>query len=194
MKKKIFAVSLIVICLSILAYGTVAYFTDEDVAHNVITTGGVDITVEEWQEIGGELVPYPDEPIEVMPGATVSKIVTVLNEEAEAYIRARYEIIVRDSEGNIMELDEETLNSVFTIVVNTENWLVKPEDDVWLYYDSAVPTDESTSPLFTEVIFSGINMTNEYQNCTIEINVYAQGVQTANNGSSALEAAGWPAE
>lgn len=194
MKKKIFAVSLIVICLSILAYGTVAYFTDEDVAHNVITTGGVDITVEEWQEIGGELVPYPDEPIEVMPGATVSKIVTVLNEEAEAYIRARYEIIVRDSEGNIMELDEETLNSVFTIVVNTENWLVKPEDDVWLYYDSAVPTDESTSPLFTEVIFSGINMTNEYQNCTIEINVYAQGVQTANNGSSAFEAAGWPAE
>ena len=37
-------------------------------------------------------------------------------------------------------------------------------------------------------------MTNEYQNCTVEVIVKAQGVQTANNGSSALEAAGWPAE
>lgn len=194
MKKKIFAFSLIVICLSILAHGTVAYFTDEDVTHNVITTGGVDITVEEWQEIGGDLVPYPNNPIAVMPGATVSKIVTVLNEKAEAYIRARYEIIVTDADGNVMELDDETLNSVFTIVVNTENWLTKPENDGWLYYDSAVPTDESTTPLFTEVLFSGINMTNEYQHCTVEINVYAQGVQSANNGSSALEAVGWPAE
>jgi len=48
--------------------------------------------------------------------------------------------------------------------------------------------------LFWEVVFSGVNMTNEYQNCTIEIDVDAQAVQTANNGSSVLEAAGWSAE
>lgn len=194
MKKKIFAGAIIVICLSILAAGTIAYFTDEDTAHNVITSNAVDIAVEEWQEVEGELVPYPADPVEIMPGATLSKIVTVLNQEAEAYVRARYELIITDENGNIMELDEETLSRMIMIAVDTENWLTKPENDGWFYYLSSVATGESTAALFTEVVFSGIDITNEYQNCTVEINVYAQGVQTANNGDSALEAAGWPGE
>ena len=35
-------------------------------------------------------------------------------------------------------------------------------------------------------------MTDEYQNCTVEVVVYAQAVQVANNGDSATAAAGWP--
>ena len=36
-------------------------------------------------------------------------------------------------------------------------------------------------------------MGNEYQNATATVDVIAQAVQTANNGTSAADAAGWPA-
>ena len=35
---------------------------------------------------------------------------------------------------------------------------------------------------------------NDYQNCTVNIDVVAQAIQSDNSGASALEAAGWPAE
>ena len=90
-KKKVLAVLLVVLCLSILGDATAAYFTAKDTAHNVITTGNVDIEVVEKQEKDGVLVDYPVQPIEgVMPGATVSKIVTVKNAGAgEAWVRVQ---------------------------------------------------------------------------------------------------------
>jgi len=42
------------------------------------------------------------------------------------------------------------------------------------------------------VDFNGKTMDNDYQNATIEINVEAQAVQSANNGTSVLTATGWP--
>lgn len=191
MKKKILSVAAIAICLAVLASGTLAYFTAEDQVHNVITSSAVDIAIEEWQdEVGG--TPYPDEPIKVMPGTTVSKIVTVKNIEAKSYIRANFEIIITDANGNVMDIPPETLASIVTVAVNGEHWQQKTDELNWWYYTDAVATGVATEPLFTEVVFDGPNMTNEYQNCTVEINVYAQAVQTANNGDSALEAAGWP--
>lgn len=193
MKKKILMLAVIAVSLSIVAHNTLAYFTAEDKAHNVITTNGVDIAIEEWQKTDAGLVPYPkDEPIQVMPGVTASKIVTVKNNEAESYIRAKFDVVVTDATGKVMELDEATLNSIITVTPNEEYWLTKEVDDGWYYYKNAVDTKDITAPLFSEVIFSSVNMTNEYQNCTVEIKVDAQAVQTANNGATALEAKGWP--
>ena len=48
MKKKLLMLSAVAICIAILAAGTLAFFTAEDTAHNVITTGGVDIKLYEW--------------------------------------------------------------------------------------------------------------------------------------------------
>ena len=50
MKRKLLILSVLAICLAILAAGTFAYFTSEDTAHNVITTGGVKIAVQEWAD------------------------------------------------------------------------------------------------------------------------------------------------
>ena len=36
-------------------------------------------------------------------------------------------------------------------------------------------------------------MGNEYQNAAATVDISAQAVQTANNGTSALTASGWPA-
>ena len=50
MKRRISILSVLVICLATLAAGTIAYFTAEEKAHNVITTGGVKIAVREWAD------------------------------------------------------------------------------------------------------------------------------------------------
>lgn len=194
-KRSILTVSVLVICLAISASGTIAYYTAEEQVHNVITSDAVDIAIEEWQETEDGLVPYPkDEPIKIMPGTTVSKIASVKNLEAKSFIRSRVEIVIKDADGNEMDISDETLENVVTLTMNGEDWQQKEDDENWWYCIDAVASSEATEPLFTEVVFDGPNMTNEYQNCTVEVIVTAQAVQTDNNGNSALEAAGWPAE
>lgn len=195
MKRKIMFFALVTICVAILTVGTAAFFTAEDQVHNVITTDGVDIAIEEWKQTADGMQPYPqDEPIKLMPGVTVSKIATVKSLEADAWIRAKFEVVITDAQGKVMDLSPETLASIITVPMNEDEWTRKDGDSEWWYYHEAVAEGESTEPLFSEVIFDGPNMTNEYQNCTVELTVIAKAVQSANNGDSATEASGWPAE
>lgn len=192
MKKKIFLIAVALICISILGYGSLAYFTTEGTARNVITTDGLDISIEEWQQTPGGLVPYPqDKPIVVMPATSVSKIVTVKNHQAQSFIRAKLDVTVKNADGQVMEISEAQMKKIITLNLNPQDWT---EKDGWWYYGTAVNTGDVTQPLMTGVEFDGPNMTNEYQNCTVEITVTAQAVQTAHNGANALEAQGWPAE
>ena len=183
MKKKIAAVAVILSLVSIAAMGTMAYFTDSAVAHNVITSGNIDIEVVEQQRNADEsLVDYPvDEKgnpvaISAMPGQTVSKIVTVKNNDEPAYIRAKFEVVAYKL------VDEEQIpiaieNGVITVPTDTA-W-VKGKDG-WYYYNAPVEKGGVTAPLFSEVQFSGPNMGNEYQGATVEINISAEAVQAAN--------------
>ena len=189
MKKRIFALAVVLICLSILASTTLAYFTDVDTARNVITSDGIDISIEEWQETPDGLIPYPSQPIMVMPGVSVSKIVTVCNQDAQSFVRAKLELSLKDSAGKEMEIASETMEKIIHLTMNAQHWM---EKDGWWYYGTVVNTGEATKPLMTGVSFDGFNITNEYQNCTLEIYVYAQAVQAANNGDTVLDAAGWP--
>lgn len=194
MKKRILIVAAVIVCLALLGAGTLAYFTDEATAHNVITSNGIDIELEEWQDPDGDgedLQPYPSDPIPVMPGTSLSKIVLVRNKDAESWIRASVKIVITDAEGKTMELTQEQLDEVISLDINDTDWT---EDGGWYYYNAPVAKDGSTEPLFTTVTFSGPNMTNEYQNCTVEIIVSAQATQYANNGETVMEAAGWPDE
>ena len=97
MKKKLFLSAVLIICAAIAATGTLAYFTAEDTAHNVITSGYIDIELEEWSEPPSENndgVPF-ENISGVMPGAEISKIVTVKNiGDAGAYIRVKADLDV----------------------------------------------------------------------------------------------------
>lgn len=184
MKRRILIVSILVICISMLGTGSLAYFTSEDRAHNVITTGAVDITVQEWAD------PERENPFEdldgVMPGAQITKIAEVKNTGAsEAWIRVQ---LTRD-----IQLAGEGQADIDLVVldVNTADWTAG--EDGYLYYNMPVQPGEVTAPIFTTVTFDA-DMSNEYQNATATVDVYAQAVQTANNGDSALEAQGWPAK
>lgn len=189
MKKKILAMAVVLICASILASTTLAYFTDIGTARNVITSGGIAVEVVEQQLIGGSLRPYPAEPITVMPGGTVSKIVSVSSLAQAAWIRADYTVTVFDSKGKEMEVPAEELTKLVVIQPDTANWVLK---NGWWYYTKTVSGGSSTKPLFEQVHFNGPDMGNEYQNCTIVIDVHAQAVQAAHNGSSVAQAVGWP--
>lgn len=195
MKKKVLSLAVVAICAAILASGTLAYFSVEGEYTNIITTGGVDILLEEWQQTEHGLIPYPaDKPIVVMPGTRVSKIATVRSTQQKAYIRAKVAVSVFDADKKPLSLPAETLDSIISLTMNTTDWTRKDGDSEWWYYNTAVANGDATQALFTEVVFDGPKTTNEYQNCTVEIVVTAQGVQVANNGNTAVEALGWPVE
>ena len=192
MKKKILLVTAVVICLAIAATGTLAYFTAEDMAHNVITSGGVNIElVEKTKGEDGTLVDFPDEGVKgVMPGTDVSKIVSVKNTgESEAWIRVKVEATIKAADGSDLPLDIEDVGPVMDFAVG-ENW---QDFDGYFYYAKPVAAGEATEILFDTVHFAP-EMGNEYQNCTANIIISAQAVQTANNGKTVKDAAGWPEE
>lgn len=181
MKRKLLILSVLVICVATLAAGTLAYFTSEGTAHNVITTGGVDITLQEWAD-EGKKTPFEDL-TGIMPGMTVTKIAEIKNTGAsEAWVRVKVEKNIRlAGEGEVNP-------DLVELALDTANWT---EKDGYYYYNKALKPGEVTAPVFSAVTFNA-SMGNEYQNATATVDVYAQAVQTANNGATALEAQGWP--
>lgn len=186
MKKKLLYIAAIVICLSIMASETFAYYTRKDTARNVITSGGVAIELVEQRLVNGKLEPFPNEPIPVMPTVEVSKIVSVKSLEREAWIRADYTVTVIGADGK--QIEDENMDKIILIEPNGKNWV---EKDGWWYYTKALGTGESTTPLFDKVCFSGPNMDNKYQGSTVTVKVITQAVQKANNGTTYKDAAGW---
>lgn len=198
MKKRIFSLAVVIICLAILASGTLAYFTTEDTARNVITSGGLAIElVEGYDDDGNPLTAPKDFPEEglfgIMPGTSASKIVSVKNTGAsEAWIRVWVNVgisedgdpitnpTIKNLPLTITNADGEEID-VVTLDFNSTDW-TKGEDGYY-YYNSPVETVEPkniTAPLFNTVAFAK-EMGNEYQGCKVIIDVSAEAVQTANN-------------
>ena len=196
MKKRIVAIAVIGICLAVVGYGTLAFFTDEAVAHNVITTSGINIEIVQTQrdDATGTEVPSPDEPLRgVMPGQRVSKIVTVKNNEqsSAAWIRVMVNVTGQFADGTAMMPDQ---IQVISFEPNATYWLYD-EDEGYYYHKEPVGSGEQTAPLFKEVKFA-TEMGNEFQGCTVYIDVSAAAVQAANNsipeGGTVIDIKGWP--
>ena len=186
MKRKILFLSVLAICVATLAAGSLAYFTHEQTATNVITSGSIKVELQEWADTGNGLVPF--ENVEgVLPGMEISKIVQVKNiGEQSAWIRVSADKTIQLADGVEGEVDL----SLVSYDLNTAFWT---EKDGFYYYNTVLQPNEVTEPLFTKVIFSA-TMSNMYQNSTAVIDVTAQATQVANNGTCALDAAGWPAD
>ena len=185
MKRKIFSTAIMIMLVSILSIGTVAFFSDEKVAHNIITSGEIKIELLEWADKENN-IPYPsDSVVAVMPGTEVNKLVEVENTGAnDAYIRVKVEKLITLAQ----EIEEEPDLGLIKFDFDESNWTLK---DGYYYYTQALKSGERTEALFATVTFDE-NMNNEYQNSTAKVSVTAYGIQVANNGASALEANGWP--
>jgi len=194
MRKKLLGVSLIIILLSLAAYGTWAYFAGEARTTNVITTGTIDITlVETTTDAEGNRVEFPTTGISgVMPGQSVDKLVTVDNVgTGESWIRAGIVCRIESVDGEELPLTLEYADGedVLSFDINEEMWT---EKDGYYYYTDPVKANTSTEQLFSQVTFNKA-MGNEYQGCTAFVDVAVWAVQVKNNGETVFDAAGWSA-
>jgi len=186
-KRKFILVSLV---LAVIAgagiWGTSAYFVSEEKVHNIITSGGISIDLLEEtsaKDENGDPVPFSD--IEnAMPGETYSKIPKVKNTDSgDAWVRIKIEKSVRLADGLTAEVPEGAL----LLDLNTENWL---EKDGYYYYSKILKPTETTEPLFTTLTLKK-ELENEFMDAKFSLDLTAEAVQVANNGSSALTANGW---
>ena len=185
MKRKLLIVSVLAILVAVTAAGTLAYFTDTGSAHNVITTGNVDIELKEWAD-EARTQPFEDK-TGVMPGTKVTKIVEVKNTgTGAAFLRLYVETEVYSAKGQNMGPKHVSLN------FNKTEWTYS-ESDGYYYYNRALQPGETTEPLFTTVAFDPL-MGNEYQNASAHVKVTAYAVQSANNGDNPQAAKGWPSD
>lgn len=203
MKKKLLSLALMTVFVSLMALGTAAYFNAEGRATNVITTGAVNIKLVEKQMVqdaNGEWteIDYPESTITgVMPGMPVSKIPYVVPDEEKgtAPFYTRVKAVVEVERNGEIDPDG---NQYISLNYDTDNWV--QGEDGWWYYEGVVSEGKRVA-LFSEVMFSP-DMPNEYQDCKVEVEVFAQAVQAKNNepkkGADGLvdytTVTGWPKE
>lgn len=188
MKKKIIIALAILACLTVTVGGTLAWFVTYGTARSVITSGGIDVEVVEQQMVDGKPVPYPSKPIQIVPATSVSKVVSAKSLDAPAWVRMTYVTTVLDANGKVKDFPADSVAKAIIVHINDTNWT---EKGGWWYYKDALAVDEVSTPLIESVSFSGPDMGNEYQNCRLLVTVFAQAVQQANNGDTALDAMGW---
>lgn len=191
MKKKIAIGAVLVLCLSMLIYSTIAYFNTADTARNVITAGDIKIELQETaiNNDGDEILfEQSQERFDVMPGQDVSKIVRVKNTGSNpAYIRIQVQkaiALAADAQGDV-DLD------LISLDFDSEKWTLG--NDGYYYYNEPLAPGETTAALFRNVKFD-TKMGNMYQGSTATIKVSAQATQVKNNGDNAIDAKGWPAD
>ena len=202
LKKMIASLVIVAVLSTITVAGTLAYFTDEVTTRNVITTGNIDIVLNEKTADG---LDFPKEGISgVMPGTDVSKIVTITNTgSGTAWIRVQVNTSIQSATGEPLPLKLADGSNAVLINAPSEGWLVYPDpgknenvkpEDVYYYYTTALKPGQTTKSLFDTVTFAP-EMGNEYQDCKVLVDVSAQAVQVANNIPADLKVtsiAGWP--
>ena len=92
MKKRTIVVLALLVCILLIPMaGSLAFFTQAETAHNVITSGNVDIAIHEYsRNEAGEKIPFTD-PEGVMPGEKIHKIIEIENTgSGPAWVRVRF--------------------------------------------------------------------------------------------------------
>ena len=189
MKRKLVLTSAVVLILALLAAGTFAYFSKDARATNVITTGTINIELND-SITGGTAVKDGDKVTGytisgVMPGQPVEKIVSVTNTgTSPAWLRVKLAISVAMADG---KTDTWKGQNVVTFTPNMdaetgEGWFLA--EDGYYYYRKPVAANASTLKFFAEdSLMLNPQLPNDYQGCTVTVAVQAQAVQVKNNDS-----------
>ena len=171
-------------------YGTVAYFTDTVTSKGnvIVTTGSASASLLDVTLPYGSLEPSESgEPVEIMPGYSISKTVTAKNTGTyPLYVRVKldYEITLAD---RYADKQGEVDKSLVSMNIDTENWILQ---DGYYYYKNPLHHGETAPALMTQVSFSS-EMGNIYKNSTVTFRINMEVVQSNNNGANVFEAVGW---
>lgn len=200
-KRKTAIVSAVVLLAALIAGGTLAVFTGQGRATNVITTGTIDISLND-SIAGGQKTEAGYTLDNVMPGSTVAKTVSVTNNgTGDAWIRINTNtVIIPPKAGPSPGTDAVRIN--YNLGGQGAHWF--DGGDGWYYYSAPVKGASVTGKVTTPDLFSTVTLKKEmsdaYQNCKIIINVQAQAVQAKHNGEGLTELTtenlssvqGWP--
>ena len=198
-RRKAVLTAALALLVALVAFGTAAFFSGEAHVTNVITTGKIDITLNEYTKEGDQLVAWPSKGITgVMPGQSVDKLVSVesVAGSSDAWVRVKVESTITAADG------KENLSTSGMLVFDIQPGWVAGADGYY-YYSKPLTAGWTTPELFTKVTFDP-SMPNEYQGCTVKVDVFAQAVQVKNNTgtgetpitelttSNYNQIAGWP--
>lgn len=207
MKKRIFIAAVLVLVISLAAYGTMAYLTAKETAHNIITAGSIQVELldktqpertagmeEDFSQWPDFTAVYPNG-MAIMPGTEASKLVAVkkLEGSADCWVRVRIMDRMVLADGSLRELSANEVG----MDLDLTHWIESA--DGWYYYRTPLTSENpTTAPLFTTVSFSAQGMGNEYQGASYSIEIEAQAVQSDHNTPSGDswtvdEIKGWPA-
>jgi len=179
-KKFILLLALIVIFGAVSV--TLAYDAVETRTRNAITTGKVEIAIDETSSSPSAVKTKSGELnfSGIMPGQTVSKEVSIRNEAADCWLRVKVVKDVVMAEGVEKPADFERM---IGIDYDATNW---EESDGYYYYKTMLGSGTSTAtPLFTHVTFAP-QMGNEYVGSTVSVTVTAEAIQYKNNEDGLL--------
>lgn len=176
MKKKrmIAAGVLMTACLGIS--GTYAYYQDSVSVQNHISTGDINIGIQEYQEINGKETEYDlAENRIVLPSEVVSKIPRITNYAETCYVRAKVTHHSKPvSESDTEEkteyiLSDENINGI------SGQWIRKGE-----YYYYTEPLEKGASVDFFEAVTIPAEWTEASSGTSLELTVTAEAIQAAN--------------
>lgn len=193
MKKKVALTAAAVALVGTLAVGgTLAWFTDTEIATNVVTTGHVDISVMEKDSAAGTYEEKNDSGLTLngkyVPNATVDKFVTVKNNNnsSKAWIRVKIEMPDSMNDAVLKGKDDKWIKNTYD------------SSDEYYYYTDAVDANQSTGELITGIQLPnwGNNMTDKGTLNTktnkidngINIEVIAEAVQADNIADTCVDA------
>lgn len=198
MKKKLTLIATAVALGALAVVGaTMAYFTSQDTATNVITTGNVQISITETSNDENSIM--NENGIQyigaITPGQIISKIPVIVNDgNNDAYVRAYVEFKYYDEERNDITAEFEGKEPV--IAYNTTDWIKgeAAEDQGYYYYNKAIKAnqdkeskEDETTKLFDTVTIP-TEWNNDQANVTIEVIVHAEAIQSENNGTDVVAA------
>ena len=173
MKKKWIALTAcLAIFLSLHSGKSLAYYTTDVVASNIITSGSVAVKIHE-SDVGSW---------QILPGDTVDKSVCFENiGTAPLYLRVQ---LVKSVENSMLSAE-----ACIDIDLNDKYWTFH---NGYYYYNYVLNPGEITGDLFTQIYFDGKLIDNTYigKALTVDITVFA--VQSDNNGDTVWDAVGWP--
>lgn len=170
-KKKLLTMVLALVLIGAVGVGaTLAYFTDNDSATNVVTMGHVNIelTEEEWT--------YGETGITgVTPGQEIAKdpTISLVGNSLDAFVRIKLEVTGFDGVENADTYKAEVLEDL----VLGEGWT--KVGDYYYYAEKLTKDNASTTALFESVTIP-YEWTNEVANATFNILVSAEAIQADN--------------
>ncbi len=198
MKRKIILSALLLALSALLATGgTLAWFTSETPAVNVITSGNIEITL---HDSAGELLlddggrpqfaPVQDfDPVEgVVPGQEIPKFVSVVNTgDNPAYVRVQIRPVwYQKVNGELVPLtsdelaDKEIGGGSVTLAIG-QSWTAGADD--YYYYGGILEAGQATPTLLSQVALAP-QLGNGAKNLTLRIEVLAEATQSANRGAA----------